>query len=106
DALVQVAVALLVDRLYNRFRVVPEVLTRDAAGEVEVLAAVGVPDRGPFRAADRQVRGRNATRHVPLAPGADGCGVLDLLRRHRLNLRRCGLIQTSFRKRQRPKAST
>jgi hypothetical protein len=88
EALVQVAVDLLVDRLDDRVGVVAEVLAGDSAREVEVLPPVGVPDRRPLGTADGHVRRRHASRHVPLAPGADGGRVLELFRRHRRNLRR------------------
>src|SRR5207248_2206545 len=71
EALVEEAVDLLVDRLDDRWQPVAEVLAADAAGEVEVLAALGVPDAGPFGAGDDERRGRDAARDVTLALGAD-----------------------------------
>jgi hypothetical protein len=50
---VEVAVDLLVDRSDDRGRAVPEVLAGDAAGEVEELSAVDVPDARPFRSPTR-----------------------------------------------------
>src|SRR5436305_8840970 len=52
EALVQIAVDLLVDGLDYRLGVVAEVLASDAAREIEVLTSVGVPDRRPFGAGD------------------------------------------------------
>ena len=52
EALVEVAVDLLVDRGHNGRRAVAEVLAGDAAGEIEELAAVDVPDAGAFGAGD------------------------------------------------------
>ena len=83
EALVQIAVDLLVDGLDYRLGVVAEVLASDAAREIEVLTSVGVPDRRPFGAGDGHVRRRDSSRHVSIAPGADGRRVLDLFRRHR-----------------------
>ena len=48
EALVEIAVGLLVDRADDRRGAVAEVLARDPAGEVEVLAAVDVPDACSF----------------------------------------------------------
>ena len=67
EALVEVAVGLLVDRADDARRAVAEVLAGDAAAEVEVLAPVGVPDlRAPRLGHDELGRG-DAARHVPLA---------------------------------------
>ncbi len=46
-ALVQVAVDLLVHRLHDRGQRVADVRAADAPGEVDVLAAVDVPDPAP-----------------------------------------------------------
>src|SRR5438105_12789572 len=57
EALVEVSVDLLVDGADDPGRAVPEVLAGDAAGEVQVLAAVGVPDAGAPRPGDDEVGG-------------------------------------------------
>ncbi len=64
EALVQIAVGLLVDGSDDARRSMPEVLAGDAAAEVEVLASVGVPDAGAFGPADDERRRRDATRDV------------------------------------------
>src|SRR5581483_1781187 len=66
EALVQVPVDLLVDGADDRRRAVAEVLAGDAAGEVEVLAAVGVPDARAPRARDDEVARRDPPWDVPL----------------------------------------
>ena len=67
EALVEVAVDLLVDRLEDLRVAVAEVLAADAAGEVEVLASLGVPDqRTPCTRHDER-RGRHAAGDVLLS---------------------------------------
>ena len=82
EALVQETVDLLVDGPDDRLGVVPEVLTRDPAGEVEELAAVGVPERGALGAGDDEVGRRDPARHELLPPGANGLDALELFGRH------------------------
>ena len=82
EALVQVAIDLLVHRADDGFRVVPEVLAGDAAGEVEQLVAVGVPERRALGAGDDEIGGRHAAGHEALARLADGGRTLHLLGRH------------------------
>ena len=67
EALVEVAVDLLVDRGHDGRRAVAEVLARDPAGEVEELAPVGVPDPRPVGARDDERGRRNAAGDVALA---------------------------------------
>src|SRR5204863_630283 len=87
EALMPEAVDLRVTGLDDRLRVVAEVLAGESARGVEVLPPGGVPDRGALRGRDGEVGRRNAASHIPLSRGADGRRVLNLLRRHRLNLR-------------------
>ena len=68
EALVEEAVDLLVDRPDDGRVAVAEVLAGDAAGEVDVLAALGVPDPGAPGARDDEIGGRDAARDVPLPP--------------------------------------
>ena len=74
EALVQVAVDLLVDRRDDGRVAVAEVLAGDAAGEVEVLAALGVPDPRAPGARDDERRRRDAARDVALARVGDAGG--------------------------------
>ena len=73
EALVEETVDLLVDGPDDRLGVVPEVLACDPAGEVEELAAVGVPERGALGAGDDEVGRRDPARHELLPPGANAC---------------------------------
>ena len=82
EALVQVVIDLLVHRADDGLRVVPEVLARDPAGEVEQLVAVGVPERRALGAGDDEIGGRDPARHEALARLADGGRTLHLLGRH------------------------
>ena len=83
EALVQVAVDLGVNRVDDRRERVPEVRAAEAAGEVDVLASVGVPDPRSLRAADDERRRRDATRDVPLAGLLNAPGFSALVYRHR-----------------------
>ena len=78
EALVQVAVDLLVDRGDGRREPVAGVLAAEPAGEVDVLAAVDVPDACAFRPVDDEragwrsrARPNGRARHSPApTPGA------------------------------------
>ena len=70
EALVEEAVDLLVHRPDDGRVAVAEVLAGDAAREIDVLAALGVPDPGAPGARDDEVGGRDASRHVSLPPPA------------------------------------
>ena len=74
EALVQVAVDLLVDRRDHRLEAVARVLARDAAREVEEGAAVGVGDARALRARDDEPRGCDAASDVPAARLGDPFG--------------------------------
>ena len=67
EALVQVAVDLLVDRGNHGGGAMAEVLAAEAAGEVEIALAVDVLDVRSARAGDDQGRGGDTTRDVTLA---------------------------------------
>jgi len=62
EALVEVVVDLLVHGADDGLGVVPEVLARDPAGEVEQLVAVAVPDPCTLGARHDEVGGRDAAR--------------------------------------------
>src|SRR5436190_16932550 len=87
EALVQIAVCLVVDRLDDRLGAVAQVLARDPSGEVEVLPAVGVPDRRALGPLDHYIRRRDAAGDVPLPARPDGFRVCALLDRHKRQLR-------------------
>jgi hypothetical protein len=86
EALVQVAVDLLVDRPHDRRVPVPEVLAGDAAGEVEVLPAFRVPDPRAPGAGDHEVGARDAPRHEALACLLHALGGDPVLEPHRLGV--------------------
>ena len=67
EALVEEAVDLLVDCPDDGRVAVTEVLAGDAAGEVDVLAPLGVPDSGAPGARDDEIGRRDAARDVPLS---------------------------------------
>ena len=67
EALVQVAVDLLVDRGDDRLEAVPRVLAGDPAREVEERPPVGIGDVRAFGARHDETRGRHAARDVPPA---------------------------------------
>ncbi len=100
EALVHVLVDLGVHRIDDRGQVVAEVGTAEPAGEVDVLAPVGVPDPralGPF---DHQARSRDAAGDVALAAFLDALGCASLLQRH--GNRDCiGVIQSAKARRRR-----
>ena len=73
EALVQIAVDLLVDR--RRGEAVARVLAAESAGEVDVLAAVHVPDARAFRTGDDERCGRDPTRDVAVAIREDARGL-------------------------------
>src|SRR5207248_3973796 len=87
EALVQIAVCLVVDRLDDRLGAVAEVLAGDPSGKVEVLPALGVPDRRALGPLDHYVRRRDAARDVLPATPPDGFRVCALLDRHVCQLR-------------------
>ena len=82
EALVQVAVDLFVHRVDDGRQRVPEIGAPDPAGEVDVLAAVDVPDPRSLGAVDDDRRGRDPPRDVALAGLLDALGALSLLQRH------------------------
>src|SRR5207253_7342687 len=67
EALVQVAVDLLVDRAHDGRVAVTEVLAGDPAGEVDVLAPVGVPDARAPGPGDDELGGGDAAGDEALA---------------------------------------
>ena len=69
EALVEVAVGLLVDGGDHRLEAVARVLAGDPAGEVDVAAPVDVPHPCAFRASDDDLRGGDPARDVPVALG-------------------------------------
>jgi hypothetical protein len=80
EALVQVAVDLLVQR--RRCEPVAGVLAAEPTGEVDVFAAVDVPDARALGARDDERRGGDATGDVPLPLGDDTFGGCPLADRH------------------------
>ena len=81
-ALVQVAVDLLVHRLHDGGQRVADVRAADPAGEVDVLAAVDVPDPGALGALDEDRRGREPARDVALPGRLDALAGGALLQGH------------------------
>jgi hypothetical protein len=88
---VEVAVDLLVHRPDDRRVAVAEVLAGDAAAEVEVLAALRVPDAGAPGAADDEVGPRDAARHEALARVLHAIGGNAILDPHGLEYRTTGM---------------
>ena len=82
EALVQVAVDLLVDRGDRRGEPVARVLAAEPAGEIDVLAAVDVPDPCAFRPIDDERRCRHPAGHVTLTRGDHALAGPHLLQRH------------------------
>ena len=82
EALVEVAVDLLVNRLPDRRVPVPEVEAADAAREVEVLAAVRVPDERALGAGDDERGRRDAPGDVLLSRPADPLELAAFLQGH------------------------
>ena len=74
EALVQVPVDLRVDRLDDGGQRVAEVRAAEPAGEVDVLAPVGVPDPRALGARDDERRRRDAAGDVALAALLDAVG--------------------------------
>ena len=85
EALVQVRVDLLVDRC--RGKAVTGVLATEPAGEVDVLAAVDVPEARALGPRDDERRRRDAASDVPLALGDDPVRRRALADRHQACLR-------------------
>ena len=65
----EVAIHLLVDGRHHRREAVPGVLACDAAREVDVAAAVDVPDTCALRAGDDDLEGGDPARDEPVALG-------------------------------------
>ena len=87
EALVEIAVDLLVDRADDPGRAVTQVLARDPAREVEVLAALGVPDARAPGPRDGELGRRDTPRDVAFARLEELVGgrpLIDLHQRHRL----------------------
>ena len=82
EALVHVAVDLGVHRVDDRGEVVAEVRAAEPAGEVDVLAALDVPDPRALGALDDERRSGDATGDVALAGLLDAIGGAPLLQRH------------------------
>jgi hypothetical protein len=83
EALVEVAVDLLVDRPHDARVAVAEILAGDPSGEVDVLAALGVPDAGAPGAADDEVARGDPPRDEPLSVAKHLCGGRLFLDPHR-----------------------
>jgi hypothetical protein len=83
EALIQVAVDLLVDRGDDGRLAVPEVHAADPAREVEVLLAPDVPDASAGGAVDDELRRRDSARDVAGPVGENALGGAALLQRHR-----------------------
>ena len=82
EALVHVAVDLRMDRVDDGGQVVAEVGAAEPAGEVDVLAPLGVPDPRALGPLDDERRGRDPARHVALAGLLDALGCAAFLQRH------------------------
>src|SRR6478672_9630188 len=82
EALVEVAVDLCVQRFDDSRQVVPEVRAAEAAGEVDVLASLGVPYARALGTGDDERRRGDAPRDVALACLLHACGGAPLLQRH------------------------
>ena len=87
EALVEVAVDLLVDRGHRGREPVARVLAAEPAGEVDVDLAVDVLDLGPFGTGDDDRRRGDPARHVSLARGDHALRGRALLDRHRVDSR-------------------
>src|SRR5439155_12194518 len=83
EALVQVPVDLRVDGVDDGGERVAEVGAAEPAGEVDVFAALDVPDAGAFGALDDERRRRDPARDVALAGFLDALGRSALLDGHR-----------------------
>ena len=82
EALVHVAVDLRVHRIDDGGQVVAEVGAAEPAGEVDVLAPLGVPDARALGALDDEGRGRDPARDIALAGFLDALGCASFLQRH------------------------
>jgi hypothetical protein len=82
EALVQVRVDLLVHRRDRGWEAVTGVLAAEAAGEVDVRAAVHILDPGALRARDDDRRSCDPPRDVLLAGGQDSLALGALIDRH------------------------
>jgi transporter family-2 protein len=71
---------------------VPRVLTTETACEVDVLAAVHVPDPRALRAVDDELRGRDARSDVAFTIGQDAVGRAAFLEGHSPSLQRCATL--------------
>jgi hypothetical protein len=88
EALMQVAVDLLVDGRHRCGEAVAGVLAPQSAGEVDVLAAVDVPDARPLGTVDDEGGRRYASGDVALSGREDAVGRTSLLQRHLPSLQR------------------
>ena len=77
-----VAVDLLVHGVDDGRKVVAEVRAAEPAGEVDVLAALDVPDAGALGPLDDERGSGNAAGDVALAGFLDAIGGAPLLQRH------------------------
>ncbi len=82
EALVQVAVDLLMDRGDRRRQPMAGVLATEPAGEVDVLATVDVPDPRALGPVDDERRCRDPARHVSLTRCDHALAGPHLLQRH------------------------
>ena len=93
EALVQVAIRLLLDRVDDRGVPVAGVLAADPSGEVDVGAPVRVGDARALGVRDDELRRRHAGSDVARAVGEDPLGRCRVSRLHRGIIRcagRCG----------------
>jgi bacterial/archaeal transporter family-2 protein len=78
-----------VDRGDSSWKAMTGVLTAEAAGEVDVLPAVDVPDVSANRAIDDELGSGHSGGDVTLARGQDAVGRAALSERHSPSLQRC-----------------
>ena len=97
EALVQIAVGLVVDRSDRRRQSVARVLAPEPAGEVDVGVAVDVLDAGALGARDDERRRRHAHGDIPLPRVQHLFRRAPLLQRHSRSLQ---LLETPFLVRQ------
>ena len=86
EALMQIAVGLLVDRRDDGGRSVTRVLAAETAGEVDVLAAVDVPDARALGAIDDERRRRDSAGDIAVACVLNGLARRPLRDLHRSSL--------------------
>jgi hypothetical protein len=79
---VEVRIDLRMQRIDDGGKVVSEIRAAEAAGEVDVLAPVDVPDARTFGSRDDERWGRDAARDVAFAGFLDAFGGVSLLQRH------------------------